>query len=114
MLRPRISSPVQLYSVHRIMQFRSTIITNWWRYAKGADWRRPQGQSSTIKGREKHPAVHIASDDALAYAQWSGKRLPTEAEFEYAERAGLDRITLSMGDELRPGVGFRCVLDSKR
>jgi sulfatase modifying factor 1 len=78
----------------------------WWSYAKGADWRHPEGPSSTIKGHEKHPVVHVAYDDALAYAKWSGKRLPTEAEFEYAERGGLDRKRFAWGDELRPGGKF--------
>jgi formylglycine-generating enzyme required for sulfatase activity len=78
----------------------------WWSYAKGADWMHPEGPSSTIKGREKHPVVHIAYDDALAYAKWIGKRLPTEAEFEYAERGGLDRKRFAWGDEYRPDGKF--------
>jgi sulfatase modifying factor 1 len=61
----------------------------WWNYVKGANWRHPLGPDSDIKGKEKHPAVHIAYPDAEAYAKWAGKRLPTEAEFEFAERGRL-------------------------
>ena len=75
----------------------------WWSYVKGASWRQPEGLSSNLKGREHHPVVHIAWDDALAYAQWAGKRLPTEAEFEFAARGGPDRKRYSWGDELTPG-----------
>lgn len=74
----------------------------WWRYVKGANWRHPEGPDSTIKGREKNPVVHIAYADALAYAKWAGKRLPTEAEFEWAARGGLDRKKYVWGDEFRP------------
>ncbi|MBO0861310.1 MAG: formylglycine-generating enzyme family protein [Chloracidobacterium sp.] len=75
----------------------------WWRYVPGANWRRPEGPESSIKGREDHPAVHIAWDDAVAYARWAGKRLPTEAEFEFAARGGLDRNRYAWGNELKPG-----------
>jgi formylglycine-generating enzyme required for sulfatase activity len=74
----------------------------WWSYVKGASWRHPEGPDSTIKGREDHPVVHIAYEDAEAYARWAGKRLPTEAEFEYAERGGFDRQPYAWGKEFKP------------
>jgi len=75
----------------------------WWRYVRGANWKNPEGPGSSIKGREDHPVVHIAWEDAAAYAKWAGKRLPTEAEFEFAARGGWDRKLYSWGDELKPG-----------
>ena len=78
----------------------------WWSYVPGANWRHPQGPSTTIKGREDYPVVHIAYEDAEAYAKWAGKRLPTEAEFEYAERGGLDRAPYAWGKEFNPAGKF--------
>lgn len=75
----------------------------WWRYVPGANWRHPEGPHSTLKGREEHPVVQIAWDDAMAYAKWAGKRLPTEAEYEFAARGGLDRHAYAWGNELKPG-----------
>jgi formylglycine-generating enzyme len=74
----------------------------WWNYVKGANWRHPLGPESDIKGKEKYPVVQIAYPDAEAYAKWAGKRLPTEAEYEWAERGGLSGKTYAWGDEFRP------------
>ena len=75
----------------------------WWDFSFGADWRHPCGPASSIDGLEDHPVVHIAYVDAAAYAQWAGKDLPTEAEWEFAGRGGLDGKEYAWGDELVPG-----------
>jgi len=74
----------------------------WWSYVPGASWRHPTGPQSDLKGREHYPVVQVAYADALAYAKWAGKRLPTEAEWEFAARGGLSGKTYAWGDELRP------------
>lgn len=75
----------------------------WWRYVAGASWRQPEGPGSGIKGRENEPVVHIAYEDAEAFAKWAGKRLPREAEWEYAARSGNVVSKYYWGDELKPG-----------
>jgi formylglycine-generating enzyme required for sulfatase activity len=75
----------------------------WWRYVPGADWRHPEGPGSSIADRGQHPVVHICWDDAVAYSKWAGKRLPTEAEWEFAARGGLERNRYVWGTELNPG-----------
>ena len=69
----------------------------------GADWRHPEGPGSSIKGREQHPVVHVADQDALAYARWAGKQLPREVEWERAARGGLDGAEFAWGSELHAG-----------
>ena len=75
----------------------------WWRYTPGANWKHPEGPGSSLKERSDHPVVHVAFEDVAAYAKWASKRLPTEAEFEFAARGGLDRHMYPWGNELTPG-----------
>ncbi len=75
----------------------------WWTYRKGASWQHPSGPASDLRGRERYPVVHVAYEDAVAYCRWAKKRLPTEAEFEFAARGGLSGKRYPWGDELRPG-----------
>lgn len=74
----------------------------WWQFVAGADWRHPLGPGSSIGGTQDHPVVHVAMADAEAYAAWAGKSLPTEAEWEFAARGGLDGKVFAWGDELWP------------
>src|SRR5262245_34419003 len=77
--------------------------SQWWNFKFGANWRRPYGPRSSISGLDDHPVVHIAYRDAEAYAAWAGKDLPTEAEWEFAARGGLDGAEFAWGHELTPG-----------
>lgn len=77
--------------------------SQWWMYCFEANWRQPYGPGSSIEGKDEHPVVHVAYRDALAYAQWARKELPTEAEWEFAARGGLDGAEFAWGDEFTPG-----------
>lgn len=80
--------------------------SQWWSWSKGTDWKHPAGPDSNLKGKENFPVVHVSYDDAAAYAKWAGKRLPTEAEWEFASRGGKEGLRYSWGNEVNPGGKF--------
>lgn len=96
-------SPITARKVKQVVQG-----TPWWCAVEGADWQHPEGPESNLDERMDHPAVHVSWNDALAYCKWTGKRLVSEAEWEFAARGGLEQKTYPWGDELTPEGEHQC------
>jgi sulfatase modifying factor 1 len=100
--KPELLSPSSVVFVKPAFRVDMGNPYNWWKYVRGADWRHPRGPQTSIVGIETHPVVHIAYQDAEAYCKWAHKELPTEAEWEFAARGGLDGAEFAWGDEGAP------------
>ena len=100
---PELLRPGSLVFQQPIQQVDLRDPSQWWAYVPGADWRHPYGPDSAITGRGKHPVTHVAYEDATAYATWAGKELPSEAEWEFAARGGLEGMAYTWGNEFMPG-----------